>query len=140
MENYCIRNKILFDESENWENLYDFCKKNGVDKIITLGDSRIVPQKIASSFYVIGNHGALLPQVKGGASLVWGRMLGSGEWGISIMQIDKEIDGGIILNLKKFHYGDSCTEKEFVKADDLTVAALIEVFNIANPKDRKYSL
>ncbi len=135
LKEYCISNKILFDDSERWENLYKFCKKEGVDKIITLGDSRIVPQKIISSFYVIGNHGALLPQVKGGASLVWGRMLGSGEWGISIMEIEKEIDGGNILNLKKFQYSDSCTEKVFVeKADDLTVSALIEVLTLSIPK------
>ena len=96
--------------------------------IITLGDSRIVPKDVVRNFDVIGNHGAVLPDVQGGASLVWGRILNSGEWGVSVMKIAERIDGGDILKVKTFKYDESTTEEQFTDAADaLTVDALVEV-------------
>tara|TARA_R100000152_G_C6759191_1_gene183118 strand:+ start:711 stop:1436 length:726 start_codon:yes stop_codon:yes gene_type:complete len=114
--------------SNRWDSFYQSCTDKKIDLIITLGDSRIVPENIINSFDVIGNHGAVLPHVQGGASLVWGRMLNNGEWGVSIMEIDKKIDSGRILKVKKFQYTSDCSELEFTEiCDDLTVDALLEV-------------
>ena len=129
MESFCNDNNIILDKSENWDNLYDFCKSHDIDCVITLGDSRIVPANIVSEFEVIGNHGAVLPDVQGGASLVWGRMLNTGSWGISIMRLGVRVDSGDILKIKRFSY-DKISEEEFTEqADDLTVEALIQVLN-----------
>lgn len=114
--------------SNRWDSFYQSCIDKKIDLIITLGDSRIVPENVINSFDVIGNHGAVLPHVQGGASLVWGRMLNNGEWGVSIMEIDKKIDSGRILKVKKFNYGSDCSELEFTeKCDNLTIEALIDV-------------
>jgi len=130
LDNYCLSHNIKLFETTNWQEFGSFCKKAGADLIITMGDSRIVPEEIISSFNVIGNHGAVLPHVQGGASLVWGRMLNSGEWGISIMEIDKKVDAGKILKIKKFKYDNNYSEYEFTeKCDDMTVEALIEVLS-----------
>ena len=116
--------------SNKWDIFEKTCIEEQINLIILLGDSRIVPETIINSFTVIGNHGAILPDVQGGASLVWGRMLNSGEWGVSIMEIDKKIDSGKILKVKKFKYSEDCSELEFTeKCDDLTVDALVDVLN-----------
>ena len=41
---------------------------------------------------VIGNHGAVLPYVQGAASLVWGRMLNNGRWGVSLMELKEHLE------------------------------------------------
>ena len=129
MEQFCSENGIILNKTEDWSQLYDFCLSNGITKIITLGDSRIIPKNIVQKFDVIGNHGAALPDVQGGASLVWGRMLNSGNWGISIMKIAERVDSGDILKVKRFSY-DNISEEQFVTtADDLTIAALREVLH-----------
>jgi len=127
---FCESNGIKLFTSENWEEFKSFCLDDKVDVIITMGDSRIIPKTITDSFYVIGNHGAILPDVKGGASLVWGRLLNNGSWGISIMEIDEGVDTGKVLKTKRFSYSDEMSEEEFVtKCDDLTVDALLEVMS-----------
>ena len=143
LDGFCRDNKIFLDKTEDWESFYAYCLEENIDMIITLGDSRIVPKKITNAFKVIGNHGAILPDVQGGASLVWGRMLNSGEWGISIMKIEEKVDSGDILKVKKFTYDKTTTEKEFTdKADFLTVDALIEVLNgdYSVTKNRKWDV
>ena len=128
LDGYCSSKNICLLKTDDWDYFKNFCEHNSIDLIITIGESRIVPKSITSSFYVIGNHGAVLPKVQGGASLVWGRMLNTGSWGISIMKIDEGIDSGDILKVKEFNYDQDCTEFDFVEeCDNLTVEALVEV-------------
>ncbi len=130
MDSFCNENGIILNKSENWDSFYSFCLSEEIDMIISLGDSRIVPKNIVKSFQVIGNHGAVLPYIQGGASLVWGRMFDLGHWGISIMRLAERVDSGEILKIKGFQYAPSTSEAEFVKkADELTVEALLEVLN-----------
>ena len=130
LTSFCQDNAIVLDQSGDWDGFYNYCEKQQIDMIITLGDSRIIPKKMANSFYVIGNHGAVLPDVQGGASLVWGRILDSGQWGVSIMKIGERVDSGDILKVKRFNYDPETTEKQFTDmADKLSVDALVEVLN-----------
>jgi len=130
MGKFCHDNNITLNKTEDWNSFYYFCLQNKVDMIITLGDSRIIPKNIVNKFEVIGNHGAVLPYVQGAASLVWGRMLNSGNWGVSIMRIGEKIDSGEILKTKNFTYTNSTTEEEFVSmADNITIEILLEVLN-----------
>jgi methionyl-tRNA formyltransferase len=119
--NYECQSSIKLHKSLDW----DVIINENVDLIISLGDSRFVPEKITNKFKVIGNHGAVLPYVQGGASLVWGRMLNNGEWGVSIMELDKKIDNGTILRTKSFQYKPDITMIDFTeKCDDITVEIL----------------
>ena len=79
----CSENKIDYVKSGNWEEI----ENTPADYIVCLGDSRIVPERLVEKYYVVGNHGAILPSVQGGASLVWGRMLNSGKRGVSLFKI-----------------------------------------------------
>jgi len=126
LEDFCYRNGVIFDNSNEWANLV----KTKLDLVICLGDSRIVPEDVLSAHKVIGNHGAILPYVQGGASYVWGRMLNTGKWGISIMELDKVVDSGRILVTKEFSYSPDCTMEMFCDiADSLTVEALFDYLN-----------
>ncbi|MAL15731.1 MAG: hypothetical protein CL554_20195 [Algoriphagus sp.] len=138
---FCSKNNISLNKTENWDSFYTDCIETKVDLVITLGDSRIIPKKIIDSFRVIGNHGAVLPGIQGGASLVWGRMLNAGSWGISIMNIDEKVDSGDILKVKSFLYDKDTSEQEFVTmSDNLTVEALLEVLagNYSIVKNEKW--
>ena len=128
LDSFCERNNIKLFKSGDWDEYKIYCEENGVELVITIGDSRIVPTKIIDNFYTIGNHGAILPDAPGGASLVWGRLVNSGEWGISIMKIGQEIDSGEILKTKKFKYDYGMSEQEFCDlCDRTTVDTLKEV-------------
>ena len=137
MDKFCTENSIVLNKTENWDSFYAFCTENNVDLIITLGDSRIVPKKIVNNFEVIGNHGAILPDVQGGASLVWGRMLNNGIWGVSIMRIGEKVDSGEILKKRTFSYTDTTTEAEFVEmSDSMAIELLLEVLQ-GNPEPQQ---
>jgi len=104
-----------------------YVRESKPDLIIEFGDSRIIPSEILAipRLGVVGNHGALLPFVKGAASLVWGRMCDLGAWGVSLYYVSKEIDGGGIIGTKSFSYPRGCTMRRFVdEANKATIAIL----------------
>ena len=120
----CKANNIEYDCSGNWLNLCD----QRLDLIVVLGDSRIVPPMVLENNHVIGNHGAALPQVQGAATLVWARMLNLGYWGVSIFELEGQIDSGRVLCTDTFDYHENCTMEEFVNmSDNLTIACLEKV-------------
>ena len=126
LDEFCDDHKIFLDKTNQWSNL----KKQDVDLVIGLGDSRIVPEDVIRAHDVIGNHGAILPDVQGADSLVWGRMLNTGIWGVSIFKLAKRVDAGDILVTKQFKYNTECSMEEFVEAaDDATIEALFEYLN-----------
>lgn len=123
LDDFCNKNSIKLYKSSDWNEIIDI----DVDMIISLGDSRYVPPMIVEKFPVIGNHGAVLPSIQGGASLVWGRMLDNGVWGVSLMVLDKKIDNGTILKTRTFDYESDIDMNLFCdKCDDLTIVLLEE--------------
>ena len=140
LQNRCNEENIDFIDSNNWYDLGDY----NVDVVIEMGDSRIVPNNFLIKNKVIGNHGALLPYVKGGASLTWGRMLGTGEWGVSIFELTDELDNGDIIKTKKVRYTpESTTMEEFVEiCDQATVDCLKEFLqgNYSPTGNRQWSV
>ena len=119
LQPFCIKNNIEYINNNDWACITD--KK--VDVVYEMGDSRIVPSSFLQKNLVIGNHGALLPSVQGAASLVWGKILNSGHWGVSLMELNEKIDGGDILITKEVSYDSKeTTMNEFVDmCDNATV-------------------
>ena len=123
LDSFCAENNIILYKSDDWSSRLS----QDLDLVISLGDSRIVPPRVLTKYRVIGNHGALLPSVQGGASLVWGRLLNSGEWGVTIFELEERVDAGDILVLKPFEYDPEGTMEEFVDlAADKTVEARLD--------------
>ena len=125
LQPFCKKNNIHYLDNNNWDEFNSVCIRGGVRTVFVLGDSRILPKKFLNNHpVIIGNHGAILPDVKGGASLVWGRMINSGFWGVSLFKIEHGIDTGPILARESFAYEDVSMEEFVSIADKLTVKLL----------------
>ncbi len=127
LKTLCSEKDIRYIQSNDW----DLILNEKVDIVYEMGDSRFLPPRFVNKNYVIGNHGAVLPYVQGGASLVWGRMLNSGKWGISLMRLNEKIDAGDILGVKNIEYcPESTNMKDFVElCDDATLSCIKENYN-----------
>lgn len=73
------------------------------DLIIEAGWSEIIPKEILEipKKKTIGIHGAILPNIKGGASLNWALIRGEKEWGVTLYYLAEKIDQGDIIGIKK---------------------------------------
>ena len=112
LKTLCNEKNINYIQSNDW----DLVLNEKVDIVYEMGDSRFLPPRFVNKNYVIGNHGAMLPYVQGGASLVWGRMVNNGKWGVSLMRLNEKIDGGDILSVKDVNYcPESTSMKDFVE-------------------------
>jgi methionyl-tRNA formyltransferase len=136
LASYCSEREIEFYKSNDFEKIYD-C---GVDLVVALGDSRLIPVK-KFKCPVVGNHGAALPNVKGGASLVWARLINSGTWAVSFMTLDETLDSGEILGVNEFNYPLDMSMIDFVSlCDDKTIELLDGyINNTLLPPERKNS-
>lgn len=74
------------------------------DLILELGWSEIIPRKIIAipSRGCVGVHGAILPDVRGGASMNWALIRGAAEWGVTLMYLHEKVDQGDIIGIRKF--------------------------------------
>jgi len=134
LKSKCEERNIPFIDSGDWDDIAD----RNVEVVIEMGDSRIVPESFLNKNKVIGNHGALLPYVKGGASLTWGRMLGTGEWGVSIFELTDELDNGDIIATKKVNYSpEDTTMEQFVEMCDLATVECLKEFLKGNYTPQK---
>jgi len=127
LKTLCAEKGINYIQSNNWDLILD----QKVDIVYEMGDSRFLPPRFVNKNYVIGNHGAVLPYVQGGASLVWGRMLNNAKWGVSLMRLNEKIDTGDILGIKNVEYcPESTSMKDFVElCDDATLLCIKENYN-----------
>ena len=140
LRDFCLEKNIPFYNNNNWNLIAD--KK--VNFVCEMGDSRIIPATFLQKNFVIGNHGAILPSVQGAASLVWGKMLNSGHWGVSLMKVDVGVDSGSILKTKEVIYDkEATTMEEFVGlCDDATIDCLKDFLNgkYTETKNEKWRL
>jgi methionyl-tRNA formyltransferase len=122
LTDFSEKHNIPLYKTNNWEDVLGY----EAEIVISLGDSRYVPPFVLDKFKVIGNHGAVLPFVQGGASLVWGRMLDGNEWGVSLMELDKKIDNGKILKTRTFRYDADIDMNSFCEKSDDALIELLE--------------
>lgn len=83
---------------------YDLIKRLNPDLIIAPGSSEIIPENILTlpRLGAVGSHGAVLPYVKGGASMNWALICGEKYWGVSLFYLTPETDEGPIIGVKEF--------------------------------------
>ena len=121
LQSVCLKHNIEYIEGGP---RFSEIAQRKVDLVIALGDSRFIPVKNFTC-PVIGNHGAALPDVKGGASLVWARLINNGRWGVSLMDLDEKLDSGKILGVSRFKYSTIMSMDKFVSlCDDKTIELL----------------
>jgi len=121
---YCSERAIEHSVDDKWITVANQLERLDIETVLAFGESRLVPEFITSRYVVIGNHGAVLPDVQGGASLVWGRMADLGSWGVSLFRLNERVDSGPVLATSRFRYSSDVRMRDFVaRADDMTIQA-----------------
>src|SRR3990167_10659770 len=96
--------KIYQVKKVNTPETISLIKSLNPDLIIGAGWSEIIPKEILEipKKGTIGIHGAILPDIKGGASMNWALIQGEKEWGITLYYLVEKVDEGDIIATKKF--------------------------------------
>ena len=96
--------KIYQVKKVNTPETISLIKSLNPDLIIGAGWSEIIPKEILEipKKGTIGIHGAILPNIKGGASMNWALIQGEKEWGITLYYLVEKVDEGDIIATKKF--------------------------------------
>ena len=100
---YKKKTQIFYWENENNGKIQDFLSINKVDFIIVAGFKYIHESIYSlSKEFSINIHPGILPQNKGSSPTQWSIYLGEKQTGITIHKLDRKIDSGKILIIKKF--------------------------------------
>lgn len=80
-----------------------------VDLIVTAAYGQMIPTKILDypKYRSINVHGSILPKYRGGAPIQRSIINGDSETGVTIMYMEKEMDSGDIIEIKKIPILDS---------------------------------
>lgn len=116
------------------ESVYDFCRKNNI-KILTdeeiieikpnLGISvrynKIISQSVIDSFSmgIVNTHGGILPEYRGSYCNVNAIINGEKEYGVTLHYIDKGVDTGDIVAIKKTKIKENDTGFNLYKISEL---------------------
>ncbi len=94
---------------------------------LVLGWYWILPDSMLSLFPrgVLGIHASLLPSLRGNAPLVWARLLGLPETGVSLFYFDDGIDTGDIVGQMVIPIDDKDTIADLLAKADVCAADLI---------------
>lgn len=97
------------------------------DMIAVAAYGKIFPAAVldAPSFGCVNVHASLLPRYRGAAPINWAIANGEKKTGVTIMQVDEEMDTGDILSQRKVQIGDEETAGELSKRLSLEGAQLL---------------
>ena len=104
-----IENNILVYQPEKIRKSYDEIINLNPDIIITCAYGQIIPSQILEcpKYGCINVHGSLLPKLRGGAPIQHAIIDGYSDTGMTIMYMDKGMDTGDIISMKKIPILDS---------------------------------
>lgn len=124
--------KIKDDEFEN------ALRSFHPDVIIVAAYGRILPENILNlaPHGCINVHGSILPKYRGAAPIQWAVINGEKEAGVTIMQMDKGMDTGDILHIKKIKpSNDETAGSLFHKLAELGGKTLMEALELLKKGD-----
>lgn len=110
----------------------------GADVMVTAAYGQYVPSKVLKLFKkCINVHGSLLPKYRGGAPIQRSIIDGEEETGVTIMQMAKKLDGGLMYAKARYKILDSDTNSDvFYKLShigaDLLVDNILDIVNGVN--------
>ncbi len=111
----------------------DIIKELAPDIIIVVAYGKILPEEILSAapFGCINVHASLLPKYRGAAPIQWAVLNGEKETGVSIMQMDKGLDTGDVILVRKTDIDENETSEElFDELSAIGAQALLEVLEL----------
>ena len=101
---WCATNDIPSLEYKDTDHLESFLKKEKADFALLAGWYFMLPERIRTYFPkgCAGLHASLLPKYRGNAPLNWALIKGEGETGVSMFEITKGIDAGLLYAQESF--------------------------------------
>ena len=96
-----VKRDIQILNSDNNKTIYNFIKSLKPDVVIVSTFNKILNSKIFNTSKFINIHHGKLPEQKGRASINWALIMGRDKIYVTIHEINKELDGGKIIEQKK---------------------------------------
>jgi len=129
VENFCIKNKINFNNPVNLNNdkeLNNF-KKLSPDVVVVVAYGQIIPNYFLDTAKLgfINIHASLLPKWRGAAPIQRAMMNIDQKIGVSIMKIEEKLDSGPVLISKELELDQNATHAEMEKKLSIVGANLL---------------
>lgn len=123
LKEYCLTNNIMFFQPSNPNdpNFIETLKKLGeIDYLILAGYNKIVHEGILKlpDKFGINLHAGKLPEYRGSSPLNWTLINGEKIGTLSIIKLDRLVDGGDILNEFEFNIDLSLNIKDMIEIAD----------------------
>lgn len=107
----------------------EFVHRLEPDIVFVVGWHHMIPKSLTESKFVVGIHASLLPRYRGGAPLVWAMINGEIESGVTLFQFDETVDGGPIIDQKRFSIeADESIKDVMVKAEQASLSVTRRFF------------
>lgn len=109
------------------DEVYELIKEISPDAIVVVAYGKILPERILNiaPFGCINGHGSILPKYRGAAPIQWAVINGETETGVTAMFMDKGIDTGDILKIRKTKIGENETAEELFERLSVITAELL---------------
>lgn len=102
VKKFAIEKNILILQPNNLDNFFlETIDKLNIDIIIVAAYGKILPEKILKKYKCINIHGSLLPKYRGPSPIQYAILNGDKFTGITIIEMNNNIDAGKILLQKK---------------------------------------
>ena len=129
VENFCIRNKVDFNNPLNLNNNEELntFKRLSPDVVVVVAYGQIIPKFFLDKvkFGFINIHASLLPKWRGAAPIQRAIMNTDKKIGVSIMKIEEKLDSGPVLISKELELDKNATHGEIEKKLSIMGANLL---------------
>jgi methionyl-tRNA formyltransferase len=129
---YTLQDSMKESNLQNW-------KKNiKYDLVLVAGWYHMLPKDWVDKEVCLGLHASLLPELRGGAPLVWAMLEGRMKTGVSLFQMNSFVDSGPVWIQEDFPINDSDYISDLIDKTSLVsikiIKNLLENFNTIIPK------
>lgn len=115
----------LMTEGMRDQDLLDWAAGLEPDAFLVVGWHHMIPQTWLDLAPAYALHASLLPDLAGGAPLVWALILGRTETGVTMFQMDSGVDSGRILGQRAFPIESRDTIKELLTKAEIAAHDLV---------------
>lgn len=128
MRDWATRHSIPSHEYGDLTETISFCKRVGGNFALAAGWYHMLPLRLRNLFPIgcAGIHASLLPRFRGGAPLNWALLSGETETGVSMFQLEGEVDSGPLYGQKAFPIGPRATIRDLVLAAQVAAVELLD--------------
>lgn len=138
-----LENNILVMQPENIKKSIDDINALDADLIVTCAYGQIVPIEVLNhpKYKSVNVHASLLPKYRGGAPIHWSIINGENKTGLTLMQMDEEMDSGDIITQREVTIEDTDTmgdvERKLIEQSKLLINVDLKAYLNGEVSPRK---